>query len=72
MDDEAMKGDACESSASTSTFKGSLDGGMLDATGSGHVVIAAFRERRPSARDRFVDLIEWRDRNWFLCAEGVP
>ena len=38
-------GDAYEDTTSTSTFTGSFDGGMLDATGSGRVTIAAFWEK---------------------------
>lgn len=35
-------GDAYEDTTSTSTFTGSFDGGMLEATGSGRVTVAAF------------------------------
>ena len=35
-------GDACEDTTSTSTFTGSFDGGMLDATGSDLVTVAVF------------------------------
>lgn len=38
-------GDAREDSTPTSTFTGAFDGGMLDATGSGRVTIAAFWEK---------------------------
>jgi hypothetical protein len=38
-------GDAHEDSTPTSTFTGTFDGGILDATGSGRVTIAAFWEK---------------------------
>ena len=41
----AASGDTREDSTPNSTFAGTFDGGMLDATGSGRITIAAFWQK---------------------------